>query len=139
MSAGRPWVWIPVSDALPLADLIRTLNQRMSLLARAAAASAGTPVVASLPNGSTTPSVAGADVWVEQNTAPTSITAFTGGVAGQRFLLWATTANTTLVNGPTLVLLEGANVTMAATESRTFATVDGTTWREVTAPEAIWA
>lgn len=128
-----PWSWRAVPDqSTPVASLIRILNRSLSELSRELlAVRSGVSSSATFPDLATTPSVRGARLWQVINTAPTSITALTGGTAGQEVLIWATTANTTLVHSASLLLKGGVNVLMTATETRRFATVDGLNWREV--------
>lgn len=64
-------------------------------------------------DGSTTPSVTKAGLYVAANTSATSITNFTNGVDGQILMINADNGNTTLVNGSTLRLAGGVNKTMA--------------------------
>jgi hypothetical protein len=128
-----PWQWRGLDDrATPLDELIRVLNRKLGDLAlEMGRVIAGIGAVSSFPDLATTPSVRGAKVWKVGNTGATNISALTGGSVGQEVTLWATTANTTLVNSAALRLKGGVNVTMTATETRRFATVDGLNWREI--------
>lgn len=126
------WAALPDDASTTLPVLIRLLNIRMGKLQAAVAALVGAlGKTGTFANGAATPSVSGAFLWIVQNTAPTNITALRDGTAGAEVLLWSTTANTTLVHSAALRMQGAANVTMTATETRRFATVDGLTWREV--------
>lgn len=79
----------------------------------------------------TTPTVAGSRLFKSANTGATSITTFDDGVAGQRIDIIFGDANTTLVDGATLVLRTGGNYTPAATDTWT-GVFDGSVWYELT-------
>lgn len=87
--------------------------------------------VGTFSNGTAQPSVFGAKVWLEKNTAPTTIVHFRDGEEGQDFFLVATGANTTVANTATVRTKTGANVVMNANSVMHFVTADGTNWREV--------
>lgn len=124
------WSWTSLT-ARDFDELVRALNRRFERLAATIRdLTAGAGATDSFAEGDTTPAVAGSRIWMVENAGATSITAFDGGAPGQEILLWATTANTTLVHSAALLLLGGVNVTLSATETRRFATVDGLTWRE---------
>ena len=65
---------------------------------------------------STTPSVTNGTTplrnWKTNNSVPTSVTNFTNGFIGQILTLEGGDANTTIVNGATIVNITGANITM---------------------------
>lgn len=127
------WSWKKLGETTTdTPSLIILLNQRMVKLANVVQTIIGAvQITGEFANGAATPSVYGASTWKAANTVPTSITAFSDGLAGQRITIWATTANTTIVNSATLRTKSGANIVMTATETREFVTYDGTEWREV--------
>ncbi len=129
----QSWAWRNAGDTTtPLDALIRLLNSRLSKLADVVQTIiASVQTVQSFANGAAQPSVYGGNVWKAANTAPTSITAFKDGAGGQEIVIWATTANTTIVNSATLRTKSGANIVLTATEVRKFVTSDGVEWREV--------
>ena len=66
------------------------------------------------------------------DSTPATYTGFANGYAGQKLTVFATTANVTLQHGTTansIAMKSGANVTLAANETRTFVNIDGI-WRE---------
>ena len=129
----QSWRWPKLDDRnTPVDALTRALNNRLSKLVDVVQnIISALQTTQTLTNGGATPSVYGGSMWKAANTAPTNITGFSDGVAGQRITVWATTANTTIVNGANLRTKSGANIVMTATETREFATIDGTEWREV--------
>ena len=78
----------------------------------------------------TTPSVAGGTSWTSANTGATSITNFDDGTNGQVMFFRFGDANTTLVNGATIVTFDAANVTTANTVWISFH-FDGGKWEEL--------
>lgn len=63
-----------------------------------------------LTANATTPSVSGYEFFLTANSSPTTITAFTGGVAGQRLTILCNDANTSIQhNGSTIVLMGPGN------------------------------
>lgn len=68
--------------------------------------------------GATTPSVSGVSFLAINNTSPTSITNFTGGVAGQIIVLWFGDSNTT-VTRDNAYLSGGVNFTSTANDTLT--------------------
>jgi hypothetical protein len=78
---------------------------------------------------STQPSVLDGNFFLASNTGATGIINFLNGVAGQEIKILTTTANTTLVNGATLVTTTGAN--KALTSGVVYKLIyDGTKWWE---------
>ncbi len=77
-----------------------------------------------------TPSVAGADLYLEANTGSTSITAFLDGAQGQRITVIFTTAFTTIVDATGLQLAGGANFVGSANDVLVLV-FSGTVWYEV--------
>lgn len=114
---------IPRTESLPV--VVDRINSALALIQRALSPNVGT-----LQRNNTTPSVAGASVWRTQSASATSITAFLGGIPEQEIVLVATDANTTIVNGVSIITKSGSNITLSNGGTRTFATVDGTVWRE---------
>lgn len=68
--------------------------------------------------GATTPSVSGVSFLAINNASPTSITNFTGGVAGQIIVLWFGDANTTITRN-NAYLSGGVNFTSTANDTLT--------------------
>lgn len=68
--------------------------------------------------GATTPSVTGVSFLAINNTSPTSITNFTGGVAGQIIVLWFGDSNTTVTRN-NAYLSGGVNFTSTANDTLT--------------------
>ncbi len=126
------WSWKKLGDTTTdLPNLIVLLNLRMVKLKDVVQTIIGAvQITGDFANGAATPSVYGASTWKAPNTVPTSITGFSDGLAGQRISVWATTANTTIVNSATLRTKSGANVVMTATQVMEFITYDGVEWRE---------
>lgn len=126
------WTWTPVRPKASGEELIEQLNKRMKALEnivnqlRDRAVGTGT-----FTDGDTSPLVAGKGVWRTANTAPTSITAFDGGEAGEKFLLVFGDSDTDLVHGANLVLDAGVNFVGVAGNVLQFVTYDGSIWREV--------
>lgn len=79
--------------------------------------------------GTTTPSVSGVSYMVIANSAPTTITNFTGGQAGQVIYLLFDDANTT-VNRSNAYLAGGTNFVSTANDTLTLVS-DGTYWYEI--------
>lgn len=127
------WAWYNVDDQTKLDRLIRLMNVRLRALTTQVRDLLGYTInVNTFSNGATAPSVSGSRIWKTNNSGATSITAFSEGTAGQEILVWAGDANTTIVhNATSLKMLGGANVTMGASDTRRFATIDGSNWREV--------
>ncbi len=126
------WAWSSVDDKTKEDRFIRLCNVRMKQLSTQIRDLLGYTIqVGTFSGGATAPSVAGSRICKTNNTAPTSITAFSEGTAGQEFLVWSTDANTTLVHSTALRMLGAANVTMTNVDSRRFASIDGSNWREV--------
>jgi hypothetical protein len=71
-----------------------------------------TKTASNLTSGSTTPSVENIGTLLVQNTAPVTITNFTGGVTDQEFELIAADGNTTLAHGAGIRLAGGVNVAL---------------------------
>jgi len=82
------------------------------------------------PNGATTPSVEGSEVFYVSNSSSTTITNFTGGIEGKRITLVFSNANTTIKHGTNIYNRCGANVTPPANTTRTYVKVSGK-WYEV--------
>jgi len=82
---------------------------------------------ASVTSNSATPSVAGTEHLVLGNTAVTSVTAFSGILAGQCFTVEAGNSNTTLVNSANLLLADGVNRLLVPGEVLTFRVNSGGT------------
>lgn len=80
-------------------------------------------------DGDTSPTVAGSRLFKTANTGATSITTFDDAIAGQQITIIIGDANTTLVDGATLVLAGSANWTPAATDTWS-GVYDGTAWYE---------
>lgn len=127
------FTWRRLGDkTTPLDELIRFLNSRLTKLAFILGAVIDDlRTVSSFSNGVTQPSIYGARLWIEKNTAPTTISHFRDGEEGQIFTLWATTPNTTVANSGTIRTKTGANVALNANSVMMFGTADGTLWREL--------
>lgn len=127
------WSWLVIDpNTNPVDKLIRLLNLRMAKLKAVIANIEGQMnKVNEASNGQTSPSVFQTGILMLSNTVPTNVTGLSDGEAGQETLLWSTTANTTLVhNAVSFRMKLGLSVVMGANETRRFATVDGTNWRE---------
>lgn len=125
------WEWRQIAVDLPYEEFVAALNVRMRrLMQQIAALLASTTSVNTFINGATLPSVFGSRVWKTANTVATNITGFDEGSEGQEILVWSTDVNTTFVHSAGLLMKGGVNVTMTATETRRFDTVDGINWRE---------
>lgn len=79
--------------------------------------------------GATTPSVTGVSFLAINNTSPTTITNFTGGVAGQIIVLWFGDSNTTVTRN-NAYLSGGVNFTSTANDTLTLVFVSPY-WYEV--------
>jgi hypothetical protein len=90
-----------------------------------------TSAVAVFPDGSTSPTVANANIFKAQNSRATRVTTLNSGTAGQEIKILFTNENTTLVDGRNLRLLGGSNFAATADDVITLLTDDGVTWREV--------
>lgn len=117
-SAGGPYGWVCVTAGTP--GTWRPISF--------AGGSGGT--VTALADADTTPSVANGTNFLTANTGATSITTFDDGYNGQVVTLTAGDANTTLVNGATLVLADGANFLPSTGDAITLQ-YNGTLWREI--------
>jgi uncharacterized surface protein with fasciclin (FAS1) repeats len=81
-------------------------------------------------SGDTTPSVKSLSDFVTANAGATSITTFDDGVTGQIIRVRVNDANTTFVNGATLVTGTGANIT--ATNGYIYSFIyRGSAWRRI--------
>lgn len=131
------WSWTQLPTNRPYSpmqfnDLVTELNRRMKRLEHALEYFGNLGyAVRTAADGNTTPSVSGIRGLLTDNTAPTSITYFSNGEAGQSLVVEAGDGNTTVVNGSTLQLLSGSNWTPASGDRKQFFTVDGVTWKEV--------
>ena len=85
--------------------------------------------VKSIPDGDTSPSVNGSNVFKTNNSSTTSITTFDDGVAGQKITVIFGDSNTTIVHGSGIYLRDGADVTPSANTTMSFV-YDGTSWYE---------
>jgi len=130
------WVWTKLDDmTTPLDELIRRLNTGLKKLENAFTQSVTALIqVSTFTNGATTPNVSQASVWKTNNSAPTTITNFTGGEAGKLFTLVARDGNTTIQNNANILTKTGANRALANGNVTQFVTDDGAVWREVPTP-----
>lgn len=80
-------------------------------------------------DGDTTPSVVLGNVYATANTAPTTITSFTNGTAGQRLIV-RVDANTTIANNSSIKLSGGTSVTGAANFCVAFQNISSV-WYEI--------
>jgi len=78
-------------------------------------------------DGDTTPSVADTDTFRTANTGPTSITTFDDGTDGQEIKIIIDNANTTFVDGATLKLNAGSDLTPTQHDIIKF-TLNSTVW-----------
>lgn len=153
MPGQTDWTWLRLSDALRLPDsaadggpaglvyalksvleeTFRKINVNMKKLENAVAVTGKTiDALGTFANGATTPDVSQAAVWKTNNSAPTTIANFLGGVAGRLpFTLVAGDANTTIQNNANIVTKTGANRVLVAGAVTQFVTTDGAVWREV--------
>lgn len=127
------WRWKAIDPrgkwTLPL--IIQQLNIRFGQLTDALAALfSSIEAVNTFAGGAATPSIYGSTLWQTNNTVPTTITNFLDGGSGKAFTLWSGDANTTIQNNANIRTKSGANIVMTATDVRTFATANGTLWRE---------
>lgn len=91
--------------------------------------SGGAPITFSA--NTTTPDVTGATHFLTNNSNPTVITDFTGGVSGQRIFVLAGDSNTTFQsNGATILLPGGSNIAATIQQIYQFMKT-GTLWRRV--------
>jgi hypothetical protein len=125
MFVNSPASFTTIPNGTGLDRLVDMLNQFLRVITRSL-----TPVVGTFRVNDTTPAVSGASVWTTANTSPTSVTTFTKGAPGQFLVVVSGDTNTTLVNGGTLVLTSGANITLTSGQVTRFITLDGTTWRQ---------
>jgi hypothetical protein len=88
----------------------------------------GMPIAFS--SGDTTPSVDGHGVFVTANAGATSVTTFDDAFAGQRIMLVAGDADTTIVHGSGITTNTGENKALVNGRIYNFYSFDGTTWIE---------
>jgi len=89
---------------------------------------AGIPAtLATFTDGDTTPSVTGASTFRATNTGATSITTFDDGTDGQEIKILIDNGNTTFVDGATLKLNAGADLTPSQYDIIKF-TLNSTVW-----------
>jgi len=84
----------------------------------------------SFADAATTPSVAAGNFWSAANTAPTTITNFINGVAGQIIYVYFTNGNTTIQNNTDILLAGAVNFVGTADDVLTLWR-DATKWREI--------
>lgn len=83
---------------------------------------------------SATPDVSGYERWTTNNSNPTTITNFTGGIQGQRLLILCTDSNTTIQhNGATISLPTGSDLTLQSGYTYEFYR-QGALWRQIRQP-----
>lgn len=126
------WRWRAISEKkTTLEQLILLLNVNLGKLGTALATLfSSIESVNTFAGGAATPSVYGSSLWLTNNPAPTTITNFLDGTPGKVFTLWAGDTNTTVKNNANIRTKTGADIVMAATDVRTFASKDGLLWRE---------
>lgn len=126
------WKWRAISEKkTTLEQLILLLNVNLGKLGTALVSLfSSIESVNTFAGGATTPSIYGASMWLTNNSVGTVITNFLDGTPGKAFTVWAGDANTTIQNNASIRTKTGANIVMAATDIRTFATKDGLLWRE---------
>lgn len=129
----RGFVWQKIDETLQLDEVVLRLNRSMRALETVAdSITKRVSKVTTIPNGRTTPSVYGSQVFVTANTLATNITQFVDGGIGHTFLLKAGDGNTTLVHGVGALRLRGAvNRLLANHESTQFFSLDGVEYWEV--------
>ena len=132
------WDWqsIPTDPAeLPLPKFFTLLNRRMKDLGLLLRTTASNTTITPIVDGTAIPSVVDrAKIYKTGNTVAVNLTGFAGGVPGQSIILLAGDGNTTLINSANLILKGGANVLLAAGNTKLFLTEDGVVWREYPAP-----
>jgi len=131
------WTWPKQDDKLtPLDRFIRNVNVAMKKLENAIGIQVQTiQMVGTFTNGATTPSIALANMWKTNNSAPTTITNFLGASAGDSFDLVAGDGNTTIKNDVTKIRTKtGADRTLSANQVTRFVTHNGVIWYEAPTP-----
>lgn len=123
------WVTVPTDMALP--KFIALVTKRMKDLATTIR---GVNETVFLPGATNPPVDDQARIYKTANAGATNLASFTNGSPGQRFILLAGDAVTTLVHSANLVLKGGVNVALALGNSKQFFSEDGVVFREYPAP-----
>lgn len=125
------WVWESLPPNLAPGAIVTALNRKLRALQDALSrVSRGVTTVDALARNSATPALGRGSIVRTQNTSPTTITGFAGGMAGQRVTIVFGDSNTTVEHGGSILLAGDTNRAGAPNTTLTLLTLDGAIWVE---------